>query len=85
MRIYKYEAGCDQRVSMPKDAEILSVGVQQDDIMIWARVNPDAPMVDRKIIILGTGHEISEKNASLPFIGTVFMGSLVFHVFDGGQ
>jgi len=32
----------EQQVSLPKDAEILSVQVQNGNICLWALVNPEA-------------------------------------------
>ncbi len=86
MQIWKFEIPVhDFLVQMPKGAEILSAGVQGEQIMVWVRVNPDAKHVVRRLPIYGTGHEIEFRDSDLPLIDTVFMGPLVFHVFDGGE
>ena len=83
--IYKYKLDSfGHKIKVPKGAKILSVGVQSGDIFIWALVDRYAEPIYRKIMIYGTGHNadtaINEK-----FIGTVFIGPLVFHIFDFGE
>lgn len=86
MQVWKFEVPLnDFIVRMPRDARILSAGVQGQTIMVWAIVDPSNEQVSRRIPVYGTGHEISEGDKDLPLISTVFMGSLVFHVFDGGE
>ena len=84
-RIYKYvllEAD-NQSIGMPTGAEILSVGEQNGELVMWARVNPDNPHGLRNIVIKGTGHPIGAHELGR-FIGTVIMlgGRLVWHVFE---
>ena len=51
------------RVNMPKGAQILSAGEQEDkdtwvghsSLYIWAIVDPDKPIVERTILDVGTG------------------------------
>ena len=50
-----------------------------------ARVDPTVEQVPRRFPIYGTGHEISARDVNLPLVGTVFMGDLVFHVFNAGE
>lgn len=85
MQIWKFEIPVtDFLVPMPKGAKVLSVGVQELSIMAWALVDPSMETVTRRLPVYGTGHEIKD-DAALPFIGTVFWDTLVFHVFDGGE
>lgn len=98
-KIFKYQLVVtdEQLVTMPKDAEILAVGNQDEKLCMWAIVNPDAETEKRKIAIRGTGHELGsiaiansgcckKTGIGAKFIGTVLMvgGGLVFHVFDMG-
>jgi hypothetical protein len=71
----------EQVVSMPEGAIILHVGEQQGQLCLWALIVPDAPKVDRHIIIRGTGRDLPHDVG--PYIGSVLMhgGSLVLHVF----
>jgi hypothetical protein len=71
-------------VSMPRHARILSCAFQGQQLMIWAVVVPGNPKVARTIFVSGTGHP-HEHDLRGPFVGTAFIGSLVFHVFDHGE
>lgn len=72
-------------VSMPRGAQVLSVG-QQRDVVVWALVEPDAPLVQRRFGLRTTGAEVP---------GGTFLGTLqfrehppypfVWHIFDEGE
>jgi ACT domain-containing protein len=86
--IYKYvlKQVLFQTVSMPKHAKILTVQMQREDICIWALVDKEEERTEeRRIKIVGTGHEIHTDIGT--YIGTIQMdnGSLVWHVFDLGK
>ncbi len=72
-----------QAIPMPADADLLFVAVQNEQLCLWARVIPTSEVRTRQIIIRGTGHPIWQQ----PYIGSALMadGSLVWHVFDGGE
>ena len=60
--------------------QVLSAGVQGDDIMIWA-VHDDSTLARQvRVCVMGTGHPFVVAPES-DFVGTVFLGPLVFHVF----
>lgn len=85
--VWKYELRMTdaQTVGMPESAQLLSVDIQNGKLCLWALVAVDfKARVNRKIIIHGTGHPVSDSIGA--FVGTVLMdsGALVFHVFDGG-
>jgi len=65
-------------------ASLLTVAVQDGAPCIWALVDPAQPSRERRIRIYGTGHSINEPGR---YIGTFQLlgGTLVFHVFDGGE
>lgn len=75
----------EQQVSLPKDAEILSVQVQNGNICLWALVDPEAEKETRYFEIFRTGHLIyCDMRIERKFIGTVqisYESKLVFHVF----
>jgi hypothetical protein len=80
--IWKFQVDPETPIPMPEGAVILSVGVQNDSVFVWAMVDPSSPSEIRYINGYATG-------ASLPddpgiFIGTVMLhgGRLVFHFFD---
>lgn len=68
-------------IPMPKGACVLTVGTVRDVPCLWARVDTDAPVVERRFAVRGTGQDLGEVGA---YIGTFTMygDSLVFHVFD---
>ncbi len=73
------------RIQMPQNARVLAAGVQGNDFVVWAVVDPSAPTVARRFAIRGTGHPVEPRTAEAAFINTVFMGPLVFHIFDLGE
>jgi len=82
--IHKYSMISDVAIiDMPQGAKILSVGVQRTEIVIWAQVNTDNPTVTHRFIAFNTG----EACGAIPeqFIGTVTVGSIVWHVYDEGE
>lgn len=72
----------DHFVSMPQYANVLSVGEQDDQLVAWARVDTEHPMVNVRFAICGTGHDASFAR----FVGTVQRSTtrLVAHVFVEG-
>lgn len=84
--IWKYPllAADIQTVSMPEDAQILSVQCQRGQPCLWALVDASTPPKDRVLHTLGTGHNIGADAESLRFIDTFQMaeGDLVFHIFE---
>ena len=78
---YKLRSADRQTVTMPAAAEILQVDDQFSELVMWALVDRDAQnTVSRDIEIFGTGHPMDE--AIRIYIGTVLIGSLVWHVFE---
>lgn len=77
----------EQHVEMPRGAVILTASAQYDStIQVWARVDPDAPMVKRRVRVVGTGHDASD-TIDMAYVGTAKMArdALIFHVFVGGE
>lgn len=74
-----------QDVSMPANAEIISVDHQDGWLCMWAIVATYEPKVPRRIAIVGTGNPMPFMNKE-KFIGTVqipYNGTvLVWHVFE---
>ncbi len=84
--IWKYELfASHNEFVVPKGATVVSLGAQAGQPCIWMRVpNPDAPKVQRRFVLVGTGHEFDDAT-HLRFGGTVIMGApthLVWHVFE---
>ena len=62
--------------------KFLHVAVQDSIITIWALVDTEAPLISRRFKVIGTGGAITDYEK---FLGTVFQGPLVWHVFDCGE
>lgn len=72
-----------QEIEFPKGAQILSVQEQYGEVCLWAKVDKEAQVEMREIIVLGTGHLIPG-DTNDHYIGTVQQagGRLVWHVFE---
>lgn len=96
MNIYKYKLDPDSikhtllnevlDIDMPIGSEILTAQVQKEDPVLWALVDPNAPVVKRRIYIVTTGQD---KGVAEPgkYIATIqiMRGNIVIHLFDGGE
>lgn len=86
--IYRYdlEEVPDQFIQLPRNAQILTIQRQTRlplGLSLWALVDTDEPLVDRKIILRGTG---TEDPGDHPYICTYQEQSgFVWHFFDGGE
>ena len=71
-----------QVVSMPINAEILTVQIQNGVPCIWALVDTSSPLSDVSVRVYPTGGEV-DTSPNLKNCGTFQMigGGLVFHVF----
>ena len=82
--VYKYKLQITkviQEVVLPLGAQILCIKMQNDELCVWALVDPDQTYNEVvKIRCAGTGHEITE---DVEYIDTVMLldGELVFHFF----
>lgn len=70
-------------IKMPEGARVLSVQVQCGSPCMWALVDDQRPMVDRRFLVVGTGHQIARPEA-WEFVGTFQMmdGLMVWHLFE---
>lgn len=86
MIIYKYPLRPGTfEIEMPEGARILSVAVQDDKPMMWALVDPSAPLSKHGLMVVGTGHNMEGLDVrNWRFVGTFQLdgGSLVFHLFE---
>lgn len=83
--IYKYPISITQSFSylqIPKNAIPLSVHEQNNQICLWAQVDPSQSIVNVPIHIVPTGETIPDYQDT-KFIGTVHINHLVFHIFMG--
>jgi hypothetical protein len=81
---YKLEVTDAQTIIMPRGARVLSAQTQFGGPKIWALIDADEPMCERRVFIIGTGHPITpEFKTMAAFVGTFQLqnGSFVGHVF----
>lgn len=91
--IYKYHLDIIGRpfpVMMSEGARILSFKMNNGDFVVWALVKVDAPMVERWLSLVGTGHPCNfAEDDGVEYVGTVQnnseIGTLVWHLFDRGE
>lgn len=82
-KIFKYTIQTPSQnpsVQLPVGAKILKVGVQDDKIVFWAEVDTYNVIETKHFEVFGTGWELPE-DSTLVYLGTVFMGEYVFHVY----
>lgn len=70
---------------LPKGAQVLSVGVQGSQIVLWAEVNPANECEDRVFNAINTGAQLPPDRLS--FYGTVHVGGvedapIVWHIYE---
>lgn len=84
--IWKFPLPMRGGVEMPKGARILSVHMQNGQPQVWALVDPQAPLVKRRLRVYGTGWDVLDDPVGV-FLGTYLIegGQYVFHVFDAGE
>lgn len=72
------------KVVMPKNAKILTVGAQGNDVCIWAEVQSDEEDVIRSFEMFGTGHEMDYGRCiKREYLGSAFIESgFVIHVYE---
>ena len=93
--IYKYEIpfGDEVAIQMPKDASLIKFGLQgvvggRPDIFVWAIVDTDAEMEERRFRIHGTGLLLPEDSVlygsngdEYEYYDTLFDRMFVWHIF----
>lgn len=82
--IYKYQLKPAEETILTLRGDVLSAGVQGDDIMVWALYDDAAPERHVRISAMGTGHLWSVIPDS-DFVNTVFLGPFVFHIFAAAE
>ena len=70
------------RASLPRGAEVVAAGVQEDQFFLWALVDPEEPASLRGVYVYATGQSIPEDRLGDRYIQTIFEGSFVWHVFE---
>jgi len=73
----------DMVIRMPVGAVILDVQAQRDESVMWAIVDPDAPLEDVRLVIRGTGQNLDGWESKDNYVGSFQPHgyTLVYHVF----
>ncbi|MBV1889163.1 MAG: hypothetical protein KUG67_02850 [Proteobacteria bacterium] len=85
--IYKFKLKVitSQMIKLPTGFEILRVGIQDDEPVVWIMVNTDNSPTRISIKIYGTGEVIPER-FNLTYIDTFqYQTQYWFHVFTEGE
>ena len=79
--IYKYTLQtCDQELTVKHKSRLLSLQVQNDEVVMWCLVDPNEKDDTIKIQVFGTGWVV-ENDTELGHIGTVQLNGLAWHYF----
>lgn len=84
---YTFEIRDITTIVMPEGAKVLSVHQQYEVPTLWALVDLDAPQIDHRFLIFGTGMGIPPEIGPSAHVATFQMGggTLVWHMFDAGD
>lgn len=68
-------------IKCPEGSEVLCLQVQLGTgPCLWMKVIPDAPVIERRFIVVGTGQDMP--NEPTQYVGTWQAPPYVFHVFE---
>lgn len=68
-------------IRMPEKAELLHFAMQEDVPTLWALVDPEAPIENRRFALFGTGQEYSYFDL-VRYVGTIQEREFVWHLFE---
>lgn len=83
-KVFKYEIHdlAMREIELPKGAQMLSVQMQGGKPCLWALVDPNAPKEKRPILIIGTGHTLTEPVYRHVSTFQMLGGNLIWHFFE---
>ena len=79
--IFKYPLDTRYSLLIPKDAEVLTVQVQNGHPYIWALIDTDKPEEYRTFYLYATGAPI-DTGSKNTYIGTYQSDGYVWHLFE---
>lgn len=68
-------------VTLPKDAIIIKVDAQADQIAVWYECDTDKPMEIKTFTVMGTGMNFSNIENCI-YLGTTQCPPFVWHVYE---
>jgi hypothetical protein len=83
-QVWKYRLALTsnaQSVLMPLGTQVLSLQLQLEEPVLWAKVYTEAPVVPRYFAFVGTGLSVPENSG---YVGTLLLenGSRALHLFE---
>ena len=83
MKIYKYRLNFDETtISLPCDAKILDIAIQDNEPVLWAIVDPEKSLEHRYIHAFYTGQDLKWPQ-TLEYIKTIInTDGLIYHFFE---
>lgn len=78
---YKLEPLTINKIRIPTGYKVLTVGIQRNELYLWALVDTDNKETEMLCYPFGTGHQISNDIDLTDFIGTAVSDTFVWHVF----
>lgn len=82
-KVFKYPLTHNiNNIELPAGAQVLTVQIQGNEVMMWALVDPNAPPKSREFQVVGTGQKLTFDRYPPVYIGTVQMAGMVWHVFE---
>ncbi len=74
----------EYEIALPQSAEILKAGMQDSNVFIWVKLNPDLPRINRMFHMYETGKPLPVINhgGNRKHIDTVISEHWVCHVFE---
>ncbi len=81
MKIWKYVVKMDGMTELlvPEGAELVTAGLLNGDLCVWAIVDPAEAKTARKVLSVWTGNEAGNV---LKYLGIFNRGPLVYHVVE---
>ena len=78
---FTLEFGDSPEIEMPRGARPIhaDVNAEAGRVIVWAVVDPTAPLVKREFVMRGTGHPLPDVGAH---VATVQDGPFVWHIFN---
>lgn len=86
--VYKYPLTPYTSLQLPKDAQIIKVDSQHNNLFLWALIDLEEKEHElREFMTFGTGHPIPDEKFNFKYIGTskideVGSPILMFHTFE---
>lgn len=89
-QVWKFPVGVPTQtgrawIDLPDGAELLSVGIQDGEMVVWALIQDfEAEVGTHRLIVVNTGMEVPNFPEGARFLGTVTTSNgIVWHVWDG--